>query len=74
MPLTKKARLIGILKVKEGADIAALSETLCRQPHTTRAALSGLRKTGYEITRETPKTDGPARYRIKVRPAANAAE
>lgn len=70
---TKKARLISLLKLKSGKDITAISETFGWQPHTTRAALSGLRKAGFEIAREAPKSGGPARYRITAEPATHAA-
>ena len=65
---TKKAQLIKLLSVKAGADIATISGKLGWQTHTTRAAITGLRKAGYEITAE--KTDGgkPTRYRIIAEP------
>ncbi len=64
--VTKKAQLIKLLGRKSGCDIQSLSTKLGWQQHTTRAALSGLRKAGYEVTRETPANGGPARYRILV--------
>ncbi len=64
--VTKKAQLIKLLGRKSGADIVALSDKLGWQQHTTRAALSGLRKAGYEVIRETPTNGGPAKYRILV--------
>ena len=64
---TKKAQLIRLLKAKAGADIFALSKRLEWQPHTTRAALSGLRKAGYEIGIERPEGK-PPRYRITAEP------
>ncbi|WP_170608849.1 DUF3489 domain-containing protein [Ruegeria arenilitoris] len=45
-PKTKKARLIQMLSRKAGADVATISEKLDWQMHTTRAALTGLRKAG----------------------------
>lgn len=72
--LTKKSQLIALLKVKGGKDIAAISEKFGWQQHTTRAALSGLRKAGFEITREVPKSGGVARYRIAAEPEAATAE
>ena len=48
-PKTKKARLIQMLTRKAGADVATISEKLGWQSHTTRAALTGLRKAGFEI-------------------------
>ncbi|MCO6384915.1 DUF3489 domain-containing protein [Oceanicola sp. 502str15] len=66
---TKKMQLIRLLKAKAGADIASLSTRLEWQPHTTRAALSGLRKAGYEIGVERPEGKAP-RYRITGVPEA----
>lgn len=66
--VTKKQELIRLLGKKAGADIATLSETFGWQRHTTRAALTGLRKAGFEIVR-IDGTDGkPARYRIEGSP------
>ena len=53
-PKTKKAQLIQMLTRKAGADVATISEKLGWLPHTTRAALTGLRKAGFEITAEKP--------------------
>lgn len=64
---TKKAQLIRLLKAKAGADIASLSTRLEWKRHTTRAALSGLRKAGYEIGVERPEGK-PPRYRITAEP------
>lgn len=61
---TKQAQLIKLLKAKTGKDIAALSDALGWQQHTTRAALSRLRSAGFEILREVPKSGAAARYRI----------
>ncbi|WP_435704445.1 DUF3489 domain-containing protein [Yoonia sp.] len=67
--MTKKAQLIKLLGRKSGADIVALSDILGWQLHTTRAAMSGLRKAGYEVIRKEPSDGGPARYRIEAAPA-----
>ena len=67
-PRTKKAQLIRMLSRKTGADISAISEKLGWLPHTTRAALSGLRKSGYELTSEKPGNGRPSRYRIVANP------
>jgi|SRR6056297_1250477 len=65
---TKKAQLIRMLQSKTGSDIAALSKKFGWQSHTTRAALSGLRKAGYEIA-ATKSEDGKlTRYRITAEP------
>lgn len=66
---TKKDQLIRMLLAKTGADIATVSKTLSWQPHTTRAALSGLRKAGYEVVGEQAGEGRPTRYRIVASPA-----
>ncbi len=62
--VTKKARLIALLSQKGGADVPSLSNTLGWLPHSTRAALTGLRKAGYEITSVKPDNGKPSRYQI----------
>jgi hypothetical protein len=68
---SKKGQLIKLLKAKAGADVAVLSTKLGGLPHSTRAAISGLRKAGYEIA----VTKGPkgcaARYRLINSPEPN---
>ena len=68
--ITKKAQLTKLLGTKAGADIATLSDKLGWQPHTTRAAMSGLRKDGFTIIGSKPSGDGPAKFRIHSEPAA----
>jgi predicted ArsR family transcriptional regulator len=63
-PKTKKAQLIQLLTRKAGADVATISEKLGWLPHTTRAALTGLRKAGFEISAEKPGNGKPSCYRI----------
>ena len=65
---TKKEQLIRLLSAKAGADAATISGKLGWQPHTTRAAITGLRKAGYEITAEKPDGGKPTRYRITAVP------
>ena len=68
--VTKKAQLIRMLQGKTGSDIAAISKRLGWQTHTTRAALTGLRKAGFEIA-ATKSADGKlTRYRITAEPDA----
>ena len=69
-PKTKRSRLIEILSAKTGTDIDALSETIGWQQHSTRAALTGLRKAGFEIARKTPPAGGKPLYRIIAKPDA----
>lgn len=61
---TKKAQLITLLSRKAGATIVEASEKFGWQQHTTRAALTGLRKAGYEIEICKSKKGGPSRYHI----------
>ena len=68
-PKTKKAQLIQLLSRKTGADVATISDKLGWQSHTTRAALTGLRKAGFEISAEKPGQGKPLSYRITARPA-----
>lgn len=67
---TKKDQLIKLLGAKTGADIKSLSEKLGWQQHTTRAAMSGLRKVGYEIAGEQPAKGGMSKFRILSVPSA----
>lgn len=61
---TRKVQLINLLSRRNGADVTVISAAFGWQPHTTRAALSGLRKAGYMVIRSTSRTGKPARYRI----------
>jgi hypothetical protein len=70
---TKKARLIALLSRKNGTNVPSLSTTLDWLPHTTRAALSGLRKAGYEINSVKSSKGRPSRYRILAVPGKDAA-
>ena len=63
-PPTKKEQLIRMLKAKAGADVATLSDKLGWQPHTTRAALTSLRKAGHEIIATKPNGRGASTYHI----------
>ena len=67
--VTKKDQLIKLLSAKAGADIKVLSDKLGWQEHTTRAALTGLRKAGFRIAGEKPATGGVSKYRIVSAPA-----
>ena len=67
---TKKDQLIKLLGTKSGADIKSLSEKLGWQQHTTRTAMSGLRKAGYEVAGQKPAKGGMSKFRILSSPAA----
>jgi hypothetical protein len=61
-PNSKSAAVIELLRRPEGASLDDLTTATSWQPHTARAALTGLRKKGHEVARE--KVDGVSRYRI----------
>lgn len=61
---TKTAILRKLLSRKAGADLAALQSATGWQPHSVRAAMSGLRKAGYTIDRADPAKPGGTVYRI----------
>ena len=65
---TKRDRLVRLLKAGAGREIAALSRELGWLPHTTRAALTRLRRAGYTIEKLPRQNDGGSRYRIAGEP------
>ena len=60
--LSKTATVLALLKREDGATLADLIAATGWLPHTTRAALTGLRKKGHAIDKS--KVDGVTRYRI----------
>lgn len=70
---SKKARLIGMLSRDGGTTIAEISAALGWQPHTTRAAITGLRKTGHKVETARSADGSPGLiYRIALKADANA--
>ena len=68
-PETKSAAICRLLSRKSGADLASLQEATGWQAHSVRAALSTLRKSGYQIDRLPAKTNGASPpYRITATP------
>jgi hypothetical protein len=62
-PGSKQAVIVTMLSRKSGATLEALVDATGWLPHTTRAALTGLRKRGYTVLLE--RQDGkPSLYRI----------
>ena len=59
---TKREQLMALLQCNSGASLDEMVAVLGWLPHTTRAALSGLRKAG--MTVESGKIEGVRRYRI----------
>jgi Protein of unknown function (DUF3489) len=60
---TKRAVLIGMLERAEGASVAEIGQRLGWLPHTVRAAITGLRHAGREVTRNRNQ-NGPSTYRL----------
>jgi Protein of unknown function (DUF3489) len=60
---TKLAKVIELLGRKDGVGVAELTSMTNWLPHTARAALTGLRKRGFEIERFQGKDDR-SHYRI----------
>jgi hypothetical protein len=59
---SKSETIIGLLQREEGATLATMAEATGWLPHTTRAALTGLRKKGHAVTKT--KHDGVTVYWI----------
>jgi len=70
---TKTARLTQLLKARRGVSLTRLCTELGWRPHSVRAAISGLRKSGIDIERLPSKSakGGPV-YRIARAPEATA--
>jgi hypothetical protein len=68
---SKIAAVITMLGTKTGASLTDLVDATGWLPHTTRAALTGLRKSGHAITRSR-QADGTTVYRIANRPDQTA--
>ncbi len=62
---TKIANVLGLLKRNEGATLDEVIAATGWLPHTSRAALTGLRKRGYVIERR-PRPEGGSAYAINV--------
>jgi hypothetical protein len=60
-PVTKRDQLAAMLVCDEGATLDQMIAATGWLPHTTRAALTGLRKAGYAI--DSDKIDGVRTYR-----------
>jgi len=67
---TKTEKVRAMLARPQGATIAAICKATGWQPHSARAALSGLRKAGDTIERAAPGEDHKTEsvYRITVSP------
>lgn len=69
---TKKAELARLLGRKNGASLVQLQRATGWQPHSIRAAISGLRKDGLMVERALGKTPGAAALYRVVRPGQAA--
>jgi Protein of unknown function (DUF3489) len=65
---SKRAQLVKLLESDSGATLDAMVTLTGWLPHTTRAALTGLRKKGHVIT--SAKVDGVRTYRAVAPEAA----
>ncbi len=68
---SKLASVIALLRRSEGATILALTEATGWLPHTTRAAITGVRKRGYSVVRERSEEGGSV-YRLSDPPTEGA--
>ncbi|KLE31976.1 DUF3489 domain-containing protein [Aurantiacibacter gangjinensis] len=59
---TKIGKVIALLKRKQGATLDQIVKATGWQPHTARAAMTGLKKKGYTIERKA--FDGVSHYLI----------
>ena len=62
---TKAGTILDLLQRPTGASIAELTKATGWQPHSVRAALTGLRKKGREVVR-TKDDQGVTRYFIEA--------
>ena len=69
---TKRATVIAMLSRDEGSTLADLMDATGWLPHTTRAALTGLRQKGFLVERTRPD-DAPSVYRIVADTTARSA-
>jgi hypothetical protein len=62
---TKRGMLIGMLERAQGASVAEIGQRLGWLPHTVRAAITGLRHAGREVTRSKNES-GQTVYRLAL--------
>jgi hypothetical protein len=61
-PQTKADLILGLLRREEGATLEQLVAATGWLPHTTRAALTGIKRKGHVLSSE--KVDGVRTYRV----------
>ena len=64
-PASKQARLADLMHQPEGASVDELCQALGWQPHTVRAAITGLRKRGYVVT-TSKRQNGLSAYHARI--------
>jgi hypothetical protein len=70
---TKNMRVVGLLSRDSGATIAEIMEATGWLAHSSRAALTGLRKKGHAIQREQDVSNRGTVYRIVAKPEPTTA-
>jgi len=68
---SKLAAVVAMLRRSQGATIGDLTAATGWLPHTTRAAITGLRNRGYSVIRERIE-DGGSAYRISDAPSGRS--
>lgn len=68
-PGSKLGIVLSLLEKPQGASLAKLMEVTGWLPHTTRAALTGLRKRGFSVVSEKNAGGGASVYRIHPKAA-----
>lgn len=68
-PGSKLGIVLGLLEKPQGVSLAKLVEVTGWLPHTTRAALTGLRKRGFAVVSEKDADGGTSVYRIGAQAA-----
>lgn len=66
-PKSKKDQLVDLLRTKGGANVKQISEALGWQPHTVRAALTGLRKANVPVEKMPAREGELSHYRISTK-------
>jgi hypothetical protein len=69
---SKLGMVLQLLEAPEGAPLARLVAATGWLPHTTRAALTGLRKRGYAVTSEKDTAERARTSVYRIRPAGAA--
>lgn len=64
-PGSKLGIVLALLEEPQGASLARLVEETGWLPHTTRAALTGLRKRGFAVVSEKTEGGGASVYRVR---------